>query len=489
MVDGVLVVVSANKTPRKLLEEALNELDPAKVVGIVFNNDDRPLYGYDTNYRRYFSRKPLVRLSRTLRHSIRRKPCPRSRHPIAWCFFSPGSSRPRRAAVRRIQRGRPTTRQRRRRSSTGRTGGVTVTVNPNPVPFDGKPITDVAGCASRNNTWYYELTLKETGGAPVTFNAQIDAFDGFVVNNLTGIKVDGAGQRRGQAEPAVVQLDEREAHRPAHVQRHRLRTATPSTCSRQLINLMANTESKNCMCGIVGYIGTSTAVDVLVPALKRLEYRGYDSAGVATINGHGLEICKALGKISNLEAQFAKVGSPAGSLGIAHTRWATHGRPVRSERASARRLRQPPGRRPQRHHREPPAASRVADGEGAHVPVADRHRSHRAPHRVASPADRRRSDRGHLARGQRAERLVRHRVHRRRSSRHARRRARRRLAAGAGPRQRRNVSRVRHPGAARTQPRGGRARRRGRRHSDSRQGEHSAARWAHASGGARRPSR
>jgi glutamine---fructose-6-phosphate transaminase (isomerizing) len=81
------------------------------------------------------------------------------------------------------------------------------------------------------------------------------------------------------------------------------------------------------MCGIVGYIGASPAVDVLVPALKRLEYRGYDSAGVATINGHGLEICKALGKISNLEAQFAKVGSPSGTLGIAHTRWATHGRP------------------------------------------------------------------------------------------------------------------------------------------------------------------
>jgi capsular exopolysaccharide synthesis family protein len=57
VVDGVLVVVSANKTPRRLLEEALNELEPAKVVGIVFNNDDRPLYGYDTNYRRYFSRR------------------------------------------------------------------------------------------------------------------------------------------------------------------------------------------------------------------------------------------------------------------------------------------------------------------------------------------------------------------------------------------------------------------------------------------------
>ena len=74
-------------------------------------------------------------------------------------------------------------------SSVGRTGSVTVTVNPNPVPFSGKPITDVAGCAKRNNTWYYELTLKESGGAPVTFSAQIDAFDGFVVNNLTGIKI------------------------------------------------------------------------------------------------------------------------------------------------------------------------------------------------------------------------------------------------------------------------------------------------------------
>ena len=57
VVDGMLLIVSANKTPRKLLEEALNELDATKVVGIVFNNDERPLYGYDNNYRRYFSRK------------------------------------------------------------------------------------------------------------------------------------------------------------------------------------------------------------------------------------------------------------------------------------------------------------------------------------------------------------------------------------------------------------------------------------------------
>ena len=74
-------------------------------------------------------------------------------------------------------------------SSVGRTGNISVTVNPNPVPFDGKPITDVAGCERRNNPWYYELTLKESGGAPVTFTAQIDAFDGFVVNNLTGINL------------------------------------------------------------------------------------------------------------------------------------------------------------------------------------------------------------------------------------------------------------------------------------------------------------
>ncbi len=56
VVDGMLVVVAANKTPRKLLEEGLNALDSTKVLGMVFNNDARPLYGYDNHYRRYFSR-------------------------------------------------------------------------------------------------------------------------------------------------------------------------------------------------------------------------------------------------------------------------------------------------------------------------------------------------------------------------------------------------------------------------------------------------
>ena len=81
------------------------------------------------------------------------------------------------------------------------------------------------------------------------------------------------------------------------------------------------------MCGIVGYIGDRGATSLLLDGLKRLEYRGYDSAGVAILNGHGVETRKAAGKISRLEAALAS--SPIdGNLGIAHTRWATHGAPT-----------------------------------------------------------------------------------------------------------------------------------------------------------------
>ncbi|HEV8441357.1 MAG TPA: glutamine--fructose-6-phosphate transaminase (isomerizing) [Methylomirabilota bacterium] len=81
------------------------------------------------------------------------------------------------------------------------------------------------------------------------------------------------------------------------------------------------------MCGIVGYIGHRDALSFLLPALRRLEYRGYDSAGAATLDGTGLEVRKAVGKIATLEALIA-AGRPArGTVGIAHTRWATHGRP------------------------------------------------------------------------------------------------------------------------------------------------------------------
>ncbi|HEU4725378.1 MAG TPA: glutamine--fructose-6-phosphate transaminase (isomerizing) [Candidatus Eisenbacteria bacterium] len=80
------------------------------------------------------------------------------------------------------------------------------------------------------------------------------------------------------------------------------------------------------MCGIVGYVGEQESLPILLEGLRRLEYRGYDSAGVAILNGHGLKIEKAAGKISELEKKIESA-RPVGTLGIAHTRWATHGEP------------------------------------------------------------------------------------------------------------------------------------------------------------------
>jgi glutamine---fructose-6-phosphate transaminase (isomerizing) len=80
------------------------------------------------------------------------------------------------------------------------------------------------------------------------------------------------------------------------------------------------------MCGIVGYIGERGATPLLIEGLKRLEYRGYDSAGVAVMNGKGIETRKAAGKISRLETALA-TDPILGNMGIGHTRWATHGAP------------------------------------------------------------------------------------------------------------------------------------------------------------------
>ena len=81
------------------------------------------------------------------------------------------------------------------------------------------------------------------------------------------------------------------------------------------------------MCGIVGYIGKRDAFPVLIKGLRRLEYRGYDSAGVALINGDGaLNVYKAKGKVDNL-CEFCSDKNVSGTIGIAHTRWATHGEP------------------------------------------------------------------------------------------------------------------------------------------------------------------
>ncbi len=81
------------------------------------------------------------------------------------------------------------------------------------------------------------------------------------------------------------------------------------------------------MCGIVGYIGESEASPHLLKGLSKLEYRGYDSSGIATVSQEGLSLCKAVGKLENLMAKTNNGTLCPGSLGIGHTRWATHGKP------------------------------------------------------------------------------------------------------------------------------------------------------------------
>ena len=81
------------------------------------------------------------------------------------------------------------------------------------------------------------------------------------------------------------------------------------------------------MCGIVGYVGERQAYPILIKGLQRLEYRGYDSAGVALINDDGeMRIYKSKGKVKDLE-EVAAGHNLSGCIGIAHTRWATHGEP------------------------------------------------------------------------------------------------------------------------------------------------------------------
>ena len=81
------------------------------------------------------------------------------------------------------------------------------------------------------------------------------------------------------------------------------------------------------MCGIIGYIGNKPAVGVILEGLKRLEYRGYDSAGIAVVNDSQMYIRRASGKVRDLEAVLRQ-DSCQGNFGIGHTRWATHGRPT-----------------------------------------------------------------------------------------------------------------------------------------------------------------
>ena len=81
------------------------------------------------------------------------------------------------------------------------------------------------------------------------------------------------------------------------------------------------------MCGIVGYIGHREAYPIILNGLKRLEYRGYDSAGIALYDGEKIKLCKTKGKVADLELKVSKEMATIGNLGIGHTRWATHGEP------------------------------------------------------------------------------------------------------------------------------------------------------------------
>ena len=81
------------------------------------------------------------------------------------------------------------------------------------------------------------------------------------------------------------------------------------------------------MCGIVGYIGHRQAYPIVMKGLQRLEYRGYDSAGVAIYDGESIQLCKTKGKVEDLKNKVESSINTAGNLGIGHTRWATHGVP------------------------------------------------------------------------------------------------------------------------------------------------------------------
>ena len=81
------------------------------------------------------------------------------------------------------------------------------------------------------------------------------------------------------------------------------------------------------MCGIVGYVGSKDCADVLIDSLSKLEYRGYDSAGIAVFEKGEISVCKAKGELKNLTEKMKKEHKPYGHCGIGHTRWATHGEP------------------------------------------------------------------------------------------------------------------------------------------------------------------
>ena len=135
------------------------------------------------------------------------------------------------------------------------------------------------------------------------------------------------------------------------------------------------------MCGIVGYVGPQDATPIILSGLKRLEYRGYDSAGLAVLENGSIQVRRDAGKLSRLAALVEE--SPVhGHIGIGHTRWATHGEPSSPQRPPPPRQHRRGRGGAQRHRRELPRAARGADRRGRGLQLGHRHRGHRPPGRA-----------------------------------------------------------------------------------------------------------
>ena len=143
------------------------------------------------------------------------------------------------------------------------------------------------------------------------------------------------------------------------------------------------------MCGIVGYVGPQRAQDVVIDGLRRLEYRGYDSAGVAVVHDGQLAVAKRSGKLANLEKVLADTPLPAG----AHRHRAHplgHPRPAQRRQRPPAHRRCPPDRAgAQRDHRELRRAAGPDRGRRPRLPLRDRHRDRGAPGRAAGAVGRR----------------------------------------------------------------------------------------------------
>ena len=113
------------------------------------------------------------------------------------------------------------------------------------------------------------------------------------------------------------------------------------------------------MCGIVGYVGRRQASPILIEGLSQLEYRGYDSAGIAVLGPAGAQVVKEVGRVRDLQAALPK--RLAGKVGIGHTRWATHGVPSQANAHPHSSDGQPDPGRAQRHPRQRHAAAGAAD--------------------------------------------------------------------------------------------------------------------------------